>query len=444
MSCSEWKETEIGRIPSHWNIYTVNGLVKEKILDKPLDGNHGSIHPTQKDFVEYGIPFIMASDIKNNNIDYSTCKFITEEQSKTLKKGFAKEGDVLLTHKATIGRTCIVKDLNTPYIVLTPQVTYYRILDNTKLNNEFLKYYFLFDKFSELLNNWSQSGSTRAYIGITAQGKLPIIVPPLKEQEKIVDILSSLDNKIELNNEMNKTLEEMAQSIFKRWFVDFEFPNEDGQPYKSSGGEMVKSELGMIPKGWEVKTIGDIGNVITGKTPSSKIDGCFGNEYKFITPRDIDNSVFILNTERELSSIGLEKLKRNIVPKNSIGVSCIGSNLGEVYITGEDSVTNQQINTVVLNDITIYPYVYIYLKNMKEDFLNMSSGSAVPIINKTSFSKINILIPDNNLLQKYVQATTCYFDRIKENMKEIESLTILRDSLLPKLMSGEMSMSDTI
>ena len=90
MSCSEWKETEVGKIPSHWNIYTVDELVKEKILDKPLDGNHGSIHPTQKDFVEYGIPFIMASDIKNNNIDYSTCKFITEEQSKTLKKGFAK------------------------------------------------------------------------------------------------------------------------------------------------------------------------------------------------------------------------------------------------------------------------------------------------------------------------------------------------------------------
>ena len=281
-------------------------------------------------------------------------------------------------------------------------------------------------------------GSATRFLTKSILDEIEIKYPNYEEMKSIGNILSSLDDKIELNNEMNKTLEEMAQSIFKRWFVDFQFPNEDGQPYKSSGGEMVESELGMIPKGWEVKTIGDIGNVITGKTPSSKIDGCFGNEYKFITPRDIDNSVFILNTERELSSIGLEQLKRNIVPKNSIGVSCIGSNLGEVYITGEHSVTNQQINTVVLNNITIYPYVYIYLKNMKEDFLNMSSGSAVPIINKTSFSKINILIPDNNLLQKYVQATTCYFDRIKENLKEIENLTKLRDTLLPKLMNGEI------
>lgn len=438
MSCSEWKETSIGKVPNHWDIYTVNELVKKKILDKPLDGNHGAIHPTQKDFVDKGIPFIMASDIKNNNIDYDTCKFITEEQSKNLKKGFAKEGDVLLTHKATIGRTCVVKNLDTPYIILTPQVTYYRILDNTKLNNEFLKYYFMYDRFRELLSNWSKSGSTRAYIGITAQGKLPIVIPPIKEQEKIVNILSSLDNKIELNKDMNKTLEEIAQSIFKRWFIDFEFPNEYEEPYKSNAGEMVESELGMIPKGWKVKTIGDMGSVITGKTPSSKDDGSFGDKLNFITPRDINNSIFMLSTERKLSDKGIQKLNKNIVPKNSIGVSCIGSNLGEVYITGQDSITNQQINTLVLNKKELFPYIYIYLKNMKKDFLNIAGGSAVPIINKTTFSSINILVPEENLLNRYINITTYYYDKIKNNLKEIETLEILKQILLPRLMNGEI------
>ena len=97
MSCNEWKDSEIGRIPYKWDIYTVEELINMEILDKPLDGNHGSIHPTQKDFVQSGIPFIMASDIKDGHIDYDSCKFITEELSKTLKKGFAKEGDILLT-----------------------------------------------------------------------------------------------------------------------------------------------------------------------------------------------------------------------------------------------------------------------------------------------------------------------------------------------------------
>ena len=240
---------------------------------------------------------------------------------------------------------------------------------------------------------------------------------------------------------MNKTLEEMAQCIFKRWFVEFEFPNEDGEPYKSSGGEMVDSELGMIPKGWEVQCIGDIGNVITGKTPSAKVEGSYGDECNFITPRDITDSPIILNTERKLSSIGINNLKKNLVCKNSIGVSCIGSNLGEVYITGENSITNQQINTVVLDESHIYPYVYIYLKNMKNEFLNMAGGSAVPIINKTSFSEINILMPDMYILNKFVQSTTCYFERIEENLKENESLIALRDSLFPKLMSGEIDIN---
>ena len=316
-----------------------------------------------------------------------------------------------------------------------------KIIINSDLVDSNYLYYLMCSKEyrNEILS--SATGTTVKHTAPERIVKFEFKLPPLEEQEKIANILSSLDDKIELNNEMNKTLEEMAQSIFKRWFVDFEFPNEDGQPYKSSGGEMVDSELGMIPKGWEVKSIGDIGNVITGKTPSAKVEGSYGNECNFITPRDITDSIFVLNTERKLSSIGIEKLKKNIVCKNSIGVSCIGSNLGEVYITGENSITNQQINTVVLDESQIYPYVYIYLKNMKDEFLNMAGGSAVPIINKTSFSGINILMPDMYILNKFVQSTTCYFERIEENLKENESLIELRNSLLPKLMSGEIDLS---
>lgn len=388
MSCNEWKETILGDVISLKRGYDLP-------QNKRVDGKY---------------PIIASNGVTGYHNEMKVRgPGVTTGRSGTLGKTFYIDSDFW--------------PLNTSLYV-----------NDFKGNNPKFICYFL--RVLEL--NRFNAGSGVPTLNRNHINSIQVKIPNLENQEKIANILSSLDDKIELNNEMNKTLEEMAQSIFKRWFVDFEFPNEDGQPYKSSGGEMVDSELGMIPKGWEVQCIGDIGNVITGKTPSAKVEGSYGDECNFITPRDITDSPIILNTERKLSSIGINNLKKNLVCKNSIGVSCIGSNLGEVYITGENSITNQQINTVVLDESHIYPYVYIYLKNMKNEFLNMAGGSAVPIINKTSFSGINILMPDMYILNKFVQSTTCYFERIEENLKENESLIALRDSLLPKLMSGEI------
>ncbi|MBU0916809.1 restriction endonuclease subunit S domain-containing protein [Aquabacterium parvum] len=130
-----WDETEFGNLPLGWRVKTVGGLVECGILAKPLDGNHGEIHPKGSDFVADGIPFVMATDINDGKIDLVGCKFISKQQADSLSKGFAIAGDVLLTHKATLGRVAIVGPISTPYIMLTPQVTYYRVLDAKKLSN---------------------------------------------------------------------------------------------------------------------------------------------------------------------------------------------------------------------------------------------------------------------------------------------------------------------
>jgi len=207
---------------SEINEFTVQELVNQGVLAKPLDGNHGEIHPKSSDFVEDGIPFIMASDLKDGGVDIESCKKISEAQAKTLRKGFAKEGDILLSHKATIGRTAVVGAIESEYLVLTPQVTYYRVLDKQRLNPKYLKYYFDSTKFHNLFLQWAGGGSTRLYLGITGQLKLPIILPEIGVQNRIVSVIDDYDKKLILNRQTNQTLEQMAQALFKSWFVDFD------------------------------------------------------------------------------------------------------------------------------------------------------------------------------------------------------------------------------
>lgn len=181
-----------------WEQRKLGELVKEGILEAPLDGNHGEKHPTSDEYVDSGIPFLMASDIHNGEVNIYSCKHITKERAERLDKGFARNGDVLLTHKATIGETAILSNLMTEYAMLTPQVTYYRIKNEERLNREYLYSFFNFLDFqTELKTKAAQS--TRPYIGITAQQNLKIILPAeIDEQRKIGLYFRNLDHLITL------------------------------------------------------------------------------------------------------------------------------------------------------------------------------------------------------------------------------------------------------
>ena len=181
-----------------WEQRKLGELVKEGILEAPLDGNHGEKHPTSDEYVESGIPFLMASDIHNGEVNIYSCKYITKERAERLDKGFARNGDVLLTHKATIGETAILSNLMTEYAMLAPQVTYYRIKNEERLNREYLYSFFnSLDFQTELKTKAAQS--TRPYIGITAQQNLKIILPAeIDEQRKIGLYFRNLDHLITL------------------------------------------------------------------------------------------------------------------------------------------------------------------------------------------------------------------------------------------------------
>ena len=174
-----------------WVEKSVGELVADGILVKPFDGNHGEIHPKKSDYIESGVPFIMARDLQDGLVDTEHCIFISPKLADSLRVGFAKDGDVLISHKGTIGRSAIVST-DDDYIMLTPQVTGYRVKDSSKLFNRFIRYFFMSPGFQREMIAGAADGSTRAYIGITKQLTLRFQFPPLAEQKRIVATLDDL------------------------------------------------------------------------------------------------------------------------------------------------------------------------------------------------------------------------------------------------------------
>ena len=199
----------------HWPVLTVRKAIAEGYIDKPLDGNHGAKHPKTSDYVSSGVPFIMANNIVDGCVDLERCAFISETQATSLDKGFAKDGDVLITHKGSIGNTAILK-CSLPYVMLTPQVTYYRPING--LLPEFLKGYFDTSFFQSLIQNIASIGSTRAYIGITAQQDLPLCIPPFELQKKFAMFVNQIVLLKAPIQQSLDALETLRKSLMQEYF----------------------------------------------------------------------------------------------------------------------------------------------------------------------------------------------------------------------------------
>ncbi|EML4807147.1 restriction endonuclease subunit S [Acinetobacter baumannii] len=223
-----------------WISTNIQGLVDQNILDKPMDGNHGEIHPTSADYVENGIPFVMATDVFDGNVYLDKSKKITKEQADTLRKGFSIEGDILLTHKATIGNVAKVPKLDTPYIMLTPQVTYYRVIDYEKLVPDFIKSSFESKKFQNELIALC-TGATRLYIGISEQRKLPFSYPSKSEQTKIASFLSAVDEKISQLTQKHELLSQYKQGMMQKLFSQqIRFKADDGSEFDEWETDLIR------------------------------------------------------------------------------------------------------------------------------------------------------------------------------------------------------------
>lgn len=391
-------------------------------------------------YIDSGISFIRSQNIYNNDFEYNGLVHINNEAALKLKNVEVLKNDILLNITGdSVARCTIV-----PSSILPARVNQHVCIiraNSEIVDYRYLKYFFVNPYMQNKMLSLAQGGGTRAALTKKMIEDFEIKLPSLEEQIRISNVLSSLDKKIQLNNEVNTTLEEMAQTLFKRWFVDFEFPNEEGKPYKSSGGEMIESDMGMIPTGWKVDELESTASeIITGKTPSTKVKENYIGNIPFVTIPDMHDNVYIIQTERNLNEKAVNKNK--ILKKNSLIVSCIATP-GLVSLASEQCQTNQQINSIIFEDDKICYYMYYTLKSLSE-YIRMlgSSGSTTLNLNKTQFSKIKIKIPCKSAIDKYYLIVNSLFERILLNQKQNVNLNNIRNSLLPKLMNGEIRVDE--
>lgn len=368
--------------------------------------------------------------------------FVSKKKYEELKRFTVKPYDLLISCSGTVGRTSIItpKDpkgiISQALLILRPDVN---------IINPYYLYYFFQSKkgHDELINR--SSGSVQVNIAKrNIIENISIDLPSISNQKKIVDFLSSLDNKINSNKNIISNLEELSQTLFKRWFVDFEFPDENGNPYKSSGGEMIDSEMGLIPKDWELKSADEIYEITIGKTPPRKLTELFSEKegIEWVSISDMKSEgMFIKSTKEKIVEEGVVDYKVKIVPKDSVLLS-FKLTIGRVKLTNKELTTNEAIAHFYSSNINKL-YTYLYLKNFEYGYLGNTSSIATAV-NSKIIKKMPILVPEQKVLKRFINIAEPFMNRINIIQNENIELNQLRDTLLPKLMSGEIEMPDDI
>lgn len=402
----EWKEVTLGEVSS-----------------KIGDGLHGT--PKYDDEGSYYF-------INGNNLNCG--KIIIKDDTKRVGiEEFVKnqkelnEQTILVSINGTIGN--VAKYNNEPCI-LGKSACYINVVK--EVDKEFIYYVLTSANFKRNITN-EATGTTIKNISLKQMREYKFNIPcNISDQRRIASILSSLDRKIELNNKINADLEEMAQAIFKNWFVDFE-------PFKD--GKFVDSELGMIPEGWKVGTLGEFCKCLLGGTPSRSKEEYWNGEVNWINSGEI-NKFRILEASEKITELGLAKSATKLLPKKTTVLAITGATLGQVSLLEIDTCANQSVIGVLENTEVPYEYIYPFIKDRIEMLIQHQTGGAQQHINKDNVESLIFLLPAINVLEDYISLVSPMYKRIESQCFENLYLSTLRDTLLPRLMSGELEVPE--
>lgn len=382
--------------------------------------------PKSTNLSYYGgeIPWLNTKEIDFNRI-YSTEKTITDSGlNNSSAKWIAPNTVTVAMYGATAGKSCIVK------VPMTTNQACCNLTINDELADFEFVYYSLKNDYTTLAS--LANGGAQQNLNAQIIKDYVLQMPSLDDQRRIVSILSSLDRKIELNNKINADLEEMAQAIFKNWFVDFE-------PFKD--GKFVDSELGMIPEGWKVGTLGEFCKCLLGGTPSRSKEEYWNGEVNWINSGEI-NKFRILEASEKITELGLAKSATKLLPKKTTVLAITGATLGQVSLLEIDTCANQSVIGVLENTEVPYEYIYPFIKDRIEMLIQHQTGGAQQHINKDNVESLIFLLPAINVLEDYISLVSPMYKRIESQCFENLYLSTLRDTLLPRLMSGELEVPE--
>ena len=297
--------------------------------------------------------------------------------------------------------------------IISQAYTVFEVIDCRKLLPQYLMMWFRRPEFDRYARFHSH-GSAREVFDWEELCDVQLPVPSIEQQREIVSEYETLTRRIRLNEQMIEKLEATAQALYRHTFVD----NIDKQN---------------LPQGWHLATLGDFGDVITGKTPSTLDESNFGDYMPFVTIPDMHDGVFVIKTERTLSKKGATLQANKTIPKNSVCVSCIGT-LGLVVITTENSQTNQQINSIVPNKEFALEYIYLTCCGLEKIISEYGIGGAVlNNLNKTEFENLRVIMPHNDVMKRFHEQVSSVFDKIFLKQQENIKLTELQSLLLAKM-----------
>ena len=405
----EWKEVRLGDIA---DIQT---------------GPFGSqLH--KSDYIAEGIPCIMPTNIGPHlNLVVDGIAHVSEVDANRLSRHLTEFGDIIYARRGDIEKCAYVTTNEEKWLCGTGCL---KIRCKNEVNSRFIAYLLSTAECKKWITG-NAVGTTMLNLSKGILSNLPLIIPSLADQRRIVSILSSLDRKIELNNKINVDLEEMAQAIFKNWFVDFE-------PFKD--GKFVDSELGMIPEGWKIGTLTDVIKLMPGGTPKTSEPLYWDNgTIPFFSPKDV-NGVYCFTTEKHITETGLNKCSSNLYPKDTIFITCRGT-VGKVCLAACDMAMNQSNYAIKAIDGYSQCYVFFLAKSVVERLIKKSNGAVFSAITSKDFDE-EILIPSQKAVEDFTNVIDGFFRRIFTIGTENSRLSTLRDTLLPRLMSGEIEVPE--
>ena len=422
---SKWRQTTLGKV-----LISGGGKIQTGPFGSQL---HAS------DYVADGIPCIMPANMKSNRVDLSAIAYISEKDAKRLSKHLVKAGDILYSRRGDVTQKALIREAEAGYFCGTGCLL---VRPGDAIDPEFLTYHLSTPTNQDWIVKQAV-GATMPNLNTAILSAVPLNLPPNKDiQRRTAAILSALDAKIDCNNRINAELEAMAKTLYDYWFVQFDFPDANGKPYKSSGGKMaynatLKRE---IPSGWHDSNVLAVADLLGGGTPTKKKPHYWGGDIPFFTPTDADGSIFKFSTTDYITSEGLKGSSTKLFSKQTVFITARGS-VGRLVLAGVDMAMNQSCYALRAKTGVSHVFLFFLAKELIHHLHVKSSGSVFDSIVSNDIELTKLAIPKGEVIEMFAAVVEPAFEKIANNTKENQQLAQLRDWLLPLLMNGQVTVA---